>query len=72
MFFFFFFYEVIKWWSIFSKKNKKVDEVCADIRLGCICFAWKHFQEIILHPYLCLAATENTVKQKIIYALTRK
>ena len=57
---------------LLKKKKKKVDEVCAGIGLGCICFAWKHFQEIILHPYLCLAATENTVKRKIIYALTRK
>ena len=31
---------------------------------GCVCSAWKHFQEIILHPCMCLAATENTVNRK--------
>ena len=39
---------------------------------GCVFFSWKLIQELLLHPCVCLAPTENMVKWKINYTLIVK
>ena len=42
------------------------------VDLGCVRFSWKQILELLLHPCVCLAPTENMVKWKINYSLTVK